>query len=158
MRQSARGFTLIEVAVTAAIIGLLATLAVPLVETTVRHDKEKDLRAALWQIRAALDAYKKAWDQGRVVQNIGDSGYPPSLITLVEGVEDQKDPSHRKIYFLRRIPRDPLNSDPNLTAEQTWGKRSYDSPADSPKAGADVFDVYPLETGKGSNGIPYRDW
>ncbi|MBI5919229.1 MAG: type II secretion system protein [Nitrosomonadales bacterium] len=152
------GFTLIEVAVTAMIIGMLAALAMPLAETTVRHSKEQELRTSLWQIRHALDAYKQAWDEGRILQKVGESGYPPSLAILVEGVEDQKDPTHRKLRFLRRIPRDPLNTDMSLAADETWGKRSYDSESTAPQAGADIFDIYPLETGKGSNGIPYRDW
>jgi general secretion pathway protein G len=156
MRQ--RGFTLIEIAITALIVGLLATLAMPLAESAIRRNKEQELRANLWQIRQALDAYKRAWDDGHILHKIGQSGYPPDLQTLVDGVEDQKDPSHRKIRFLRRIPRDPFNSDMTLAPEATWGKRCYDSEASDPKAGADVFDVYPLKTGKGSNGIPYRDW
>lgn len=158
MRQRLRGFTLIEVAITALIVGLLAALAMPLAETAIRHNKEQELRTSLWQIRQGLDAYKRAWDEGRILQKIGESGYPPNLQALVDGVEDQKDPTRRKIRFLRRIPRDPLNSDMTLAPDATWGKRCYDSDISAPKAGADVFDVYPLETGKGSNGIPYRDW
>lgn len=158
MHQRSRGFTLIEVAITALIVGLLATLAMPLAETAIRRTKEQELRTNLWQIRQGLDAYKRAWDEGRILQMSGESGYPPSLQALVDGVEDQKSPTRRKLRFLRRIPRDPLNPDMTLAPEATWGKRSYDSDAANPKAGQDIFDIYPLETGKGSNGIPYRDW
>lgn len=158
MRERLRGFTLIEVAITALIVGLLATLAMPLAESAIRRNKEQELRTSLWQIRQALDAYKRAWDEERILHKIGESGYPPNLQTLVDGVEDLKDTSHRKIRFLRRVPRDPLNPDMTLAPEATWGKRCYDSDAADPKAGADIFDVYPPEIGKGSNGIPYRDW
>jgi general secretion pathway protein G len=89
---------------------------------------------------------------------VGDSGYPKKLEDLAEGVEDQKNPKKEKIYILRRIPRDPLNADPTLSAAATWGKRSYASPPDDPKEGDDVFDVFSLAQGKGINGQPYRDW
>jgi general secretion pathway protein G len=158
MRQRLRGFTLIEVAITALIVGLLATLAMPLAESAIRRNKEHELRTNLWQIRQALDAYKRAWDEDRILRKPGESGYPPNLQILVGGIEDQKDPARRTIRFLRRIPRDPLNSDMTLAPEATWGKRCYESEASDPKTGTDIFDVYPLETSKGSNGIPYRDW
>lgn len=155
-----KGFTLIEVVVTAAIIALLATIAFPMVELTVQRNKEKELRTALWQIRGALDAYKKAWDEGHFFHKVGESGYPPSLQVLVDGVEDVKSPAtpKSKLYFLRRTMRDPFNKDLNIPAEQTWGKRSYTSSASDPKEGTEVFDVYSLTQGNGLNGVPYRDW
>jgi len=158
--QRAKGFTLIEVAVTAAIIALLASIAFPMAEVASQRSKERELRAALWQIREALDAYKQAWDEGHILHVVGESGYPPSLQTLVDGVADAKSPETAKprIYFLRRIPRDPFNDDREIPAEQTWGKRSYVSSAADPKEGKDVFDVYSLASGKGLNGVTYRDW
>lgn len=155
-----KGFTLIEVVITAAIIALLAAVAFPVSEMTARRNKEQELRVALWQIRGALDAYKKAVDEGHIVRNLGESGYPPSLQILVEGVEDAKNPEaiKPKMYFLRRLPPDPLSPEKNISPEKTWGRRSYDSSADHPKEGKDVFDVYSLASGTGLNGIPYRDW
>lgn len=156
----ARGFTLVEVVVTAAIIALLAAVAFPFAEMGAKRNKEQELRAALWQIRGALDAYKKAVDEGHILRKVGESGYPSSLQVLVEGVEDAKSPasSKPKIYFLRRIPVDPFYAGRDVSPDRTWGKRSYDSSADSPKEGNDVFDVYSLASGKGLNGVPYRDW
>jgi len=152
------GFTLVELVVTVAIVGLLASAALPLAELGNRRVHEQDLRMALRQVRDAIDAYKAAADAGRIASEPGRSGYPPSLSVLVDGVEDIRSPERHLIYFLRRIPRDPLFPDATAPAEQTWGYRSYDSPADSPVPGADVFDVYSLSRGRGINGVPYREW
>ena len=153
-----RGFTLIELVITVAIVGVLAGIAVPTMELTVKRNREQELRLVLREIRTAIDAYKQAYDAGRMIRIVGGSGYPPTLRMLVEGVPDALDPNERKIYFLRRIPRDPMSLDPNLAPEQTWGLRSYESEPDDPRAGADVFDVYSLDHGTGINGVPYREW
>ena len=154
----ARGFTLIELVITVAIVALLASVALPVTELAVQRTKEQDLRRTLRQIREAIDAYKQASDEGRIRKSVGDSGYPKKLEELVEGVDDQKNPKKEKIYFLRRLPRDPFSVDPTLSASATWGKRSYASPPDDPSEGDDVFDVYSLAPGKGINGQPYREW
>lgn len=154
-----RGFTLIELIITVAIIGLLATAVLPMTELAVQRTKEHELRAALREIRTGLDAYKRAVDEGRVVHSVIKSGYPASLKVLVEGEPDAGSPDGKgKIYFLRRIPRDPMAADPGEPDEATWGKRSYESSADLPAEGEDVFDVYSLSSGVGLNGIPYREW
>jgi general secretion pathway protein G len=152
------GFTLIEMVVTVAIVALLASVALPMVELTIQRDKEQELRAALRQIRGAIDAYKKAADEGRIAKNADESGYPKTLEVLEEGVEDIKQPDKPKIYLLRRIPRDPMANDPVAKAADTWGKRSYASPPEDPKEGDDVFDIYSRADSVGLNGIPYRQW
>jgi general secretion pathway protein G len=156
--MSRRGFTLIELVITVAIVALLASIALPVSELAVQRTKEQELRRTLRQVREAIDAYKQASDEGRIRKSIGDSGYPKKLEELAEGAEDQKNPKKDKIYFLRRIPRDPLATDPTLSAAATWGKRSYASPPDDPREGDDVFDVFSLAAGKGINGQPYREW
>jgi general secretion pathway protein G len=155
---AAWGFTLIELVITVAIVALLASVALPVSELAVQRTKEQELRRTLRQIREAIDLHKQASDEGRIRKSVGDSGYPKKLEELAEGVDDQKSPKKEKIYFLRRIPRDPLNADPTLSAAATWGKRSYASPPDDPRDGDDVFDVFSLAPGKGINGQPYRDW
>jgi general secretion pathway protein G len=154
----AAGFTLIELLVTVAIVALLASIAVPLAQVSVKRSHEQELRVALREIRGALDAYRQAVQDGRIL-NQQESGYPPSLQVLVEGVPDAGSPDRkRRIYFLRRIPRDPFASDANLIDAETWGQRSYASPPDAPQEGDDVFDVYSKMPGQGLNGIAYRDW
>jgi general secretion pathway protein G len=154
------GFTLIELAVTVAIVGVLSTMALPLAETTIKRSKEAELRTALRQIREGIDAYKRAGEppQARIRVRADASGYPPRLEDLVDGVEDITRPDLAKIHFLRRLPRDPFSATPELAAAETWGRRSYASPADNPQPGEDVFDVYSLAEGTGLNGIPYRQW
>ena len=145
------GFTLIELVLTVAILALLASIALPLAEVHVQRTKEQELRVALREIRIAIDAYKRASDDGVIARSIDRTGYPPKLEALVEGVEDQRKPDKPKIYFLRRLPRDPISG-------EAWGLRSYASPHDSPQAGLDVFDVFSPSEGKGLNGMPYREW
>jgi len=157
-KKQTPGFTLIEMAVTLAIVALLSTVALPMAELAIQRNKEQELRADLRIIRSAIDAYKQAWDEGRIATSMEKTGYPESLEILVEGVDDITSPEKHKIYFLRRIPRDPFSTDPTLTAAQTWGKRCYASSADDPQEGDDVYDVYTTAQGKDMRGIPYRDW
>jgi len=156
--KSSLGFTLIELVITVAIVGLLAGIAVPTVELAVQRNKEQELRLALREIRKAIDAYKQAYDEGSINRPVGESGYPPTLRVLVEGVPDAMNAEKPKMYFLRRIPRDPMLADRDISPEQTWGLRSYDSEPDSPEAGKDVFDVYSKSAAVALNGVPYRQW
>ena len=156
--RAGKGFTLIELLVTLAILALLGTLVLPVAEVTVQRRDEQELRRALREIRHGLDAFKKAGDEGRVGKAADASGYPQRLELLVEGVPDLRSAKQAKIYFLRRLPRDPFNTDPELPDAATWGKRSYASEADEPKEGDDVYDVYSTSERVGLNGIPYNKW
>jgi general secretion pathway protein G len=157
-RLAAAGFTLIELLVAATIVAVLASTALPLAELTVKRTNENELRASLREIRSAIDAYKQATDDGRIMRKADESGYPPNLEVLVAGVEDARSAKKLRITFLRRLPRDPMHADPKTPAADTWGKRSYDSPHDAPRDGKDVYDVHSLSARSAMNGTAYRLW
>ncbi len=159
-----RGFTFIELLITLALVGLVSMMTLPLYEMTATRAKEAELRQALRTIRAGLDAYKAATDAGTLPREAGDSGYPPSLATLTESLEMQgrREPSdslaaHRMV-ILRRLPRDPFNTDPELSDAETWNTRAYASTADDPQSGEDVFDVSSRSGRRALDGTPYSSW
>jgi general secretion pathway protein G len=151
------GFTIIELVVVLVVLSVLALSVLPVAELSVRRAKERELKVALVEIRQAIDAYKHAVDEKKIAPGGPASGYPQSLRVLVEGAAPADGSSGSSIYFLRRIPRDPF-APPSMAPQDTWGLRSYASPADRPVPGADVYDVYSMAVGAGLNGIPYRQW
>jgi len=152
------GFTLIELVVTLALIGLVALLALPVADLARTRQMESELRVALREIRTAIDAYKRAADAGVIAKGLTDTGYPPNLQILADGEVNTRDPKAGRLVFIRRIPRDPFATDGNLAAAQSWGRRAYGSPVDAPVEGSDVFDVYSRSTRLGMNGLAYNKW
>jgi general secretion pathway protein G len=156
--RAARGFTLIELCAALTILALLALGAVPMIKVEAQRSKERELRGTLFEIRQALDAYKRASDDGRIAKAADGTGYPPNLTVLAQGIDDVKTPGGPKMYFLRRVPRDPMAPPELVPNERTWGYRSYASRPEAPAPGKDVFDVFSLSTGVGLNGVEYRRW
>jgi len=153
-----RGFTLIELLVCLAMLGFLASLALPMAEMTVQREKERELKRALWEIRDALDAYRAAREAGAVLGPGDRPPYPATLQDLTQEVVDARaDRQGQTMRFLRRVPRDPF-AEPGLPAEQTWGLRGYQSDADNPQPGPEVYDVYSKSTAVGLNGVPLKQW
>ncbi len=153
-----RGFTYIEMLFAVAILGLLATAVMPYAHLATQRQNEVELKRSLREIRTAIDEYKKAVDEKRIIKKADQSAYPLNLLELVNGVVDATSAEKQKIFFLRRIPRDPMNTDKQIAAEQTWGLRSSSSPPDAPQEGEDVFDVFSLNQQEGLNGVPYNKW
>lgn len=152
------GFSLVELMFTLAVMAVLALIAVPMVQNTIQRQKEHALRNALHEIRTAIDAYKRASDDGSVIRREGESPYPKQLDDLVTGVPDQRSPSKRNLQFLRRIPRDPFALDESGSPADSWGKRASASSLEDPREGDDVFDVYSRSTKMGLNHLPLNQW
>ncbi len=141
--------TLVELIITVAIVGILATAALPVAKFTVKRQKERELRRDLWEMRDAIDRYKDAADRGAIQVKADTAGYPPDLQTLVDGVNVQD----KKVRFLRSIPVDPM------TNSTDWGMRSNQDDADADTwGGQDVFDVYTKSYGTALDGTKYNTW
>lgn len=144
-----KGITLIELVVAITIIGILMGAAVPLARISIKREKERDLRRALWEMRDAIDHYKDAADRGAFQIKLGSEGYPPDLETLVEGVDVQG----KKVRFLRRIPTDPM------TGGTDWQFHSVqDDPKSTSWGGQNVFDVTTKSQGLAMDGTHYNEW
>ena len=120
-QRASAGYTFVEIAIVTAIVGILASAALPLARVTMQRNREIELRRSLREIRTAIDKYKDAADQNLISPNDIDNdaeGYPPTLETLVDGVTPANDTTGRKLRFLRRIPYDPM------TRSTDWGLRS----------------------------------
>jgi general secretion pathway protein G len=143
------GLTLVELIITVAIVGILATAALPVARFQVKREKERELRRDLWEMRDAIDRYKDTSDRGGIQIKIDTLGYPPDLETLVDGVDVQD----KKVHFLRRIPVDPM------TGQADWGLRSnQDEPDSDSWGGQNVFDVHTKSYGTALDGSKYSTW
>lgn len=147
--RKSRGFTLIELIVATVILVILTGMAIPMARVTIKRQRERELRAALWEMRDAIDRYKDAADRGAFQIKVGSQGYPPDLDTLVKGI----DVNGKKLKFLRRIPVDPM------TGKTEWGMRSMQDDPDSDSwDGDNVFDVYSKSEDMALDDTKYKEW
>jgi general secretion pathway protein G len=144
-----RGFTLLELIIATTILLILSTMAVPMARLTIKREREKRLRADLWEMRDAIDRYKIDADRGAFQTKVDSQHYPPDLETLVKGVDVQG----KKVRYLRRLPIDPM------TGTTEWGLRSMQDDPDSDSwGGQNVFDVYTKSRDEALDGTKYKDW
>ena len=152
-RENQKGLTLVELIVAFTIMLVLTSMAVPLARSKVRAERERELRAALGEVRDAIDKYhdlNMVGYFGPVKE--GTDWYPETLEMLVEGVK-RNNAEGTKMKFLRRLPRDPF------TGKNEWGLRSdQDDPKSMSWGGQNVFDIYSKTTEKGSDGTAYSEW
>jgi general secretion pathway protein G len=152
-RGNQKGLTLVELIVAFTIMLILTSMAVPLARAKVRAERERELRAALDEVRDAIDKYhdlNMIGYFGPVKE--GTDWYPETLTILVDGVK-RNNADGTKMKFLRRIPRDPF------TGKNEWGMRSDQDDSKSMSwGGQNVFDIYSKSTDKGSDGTPYSEW
>lgn len=149
-----RGFTLIELLIVILIISVLAAVAVPMVEVTVKREKEIQLRRNLRIIRTAIDEYKEFVEEHKVKLDESTYNYPEEFEDLLKGVEYKDKKNNERIKkFLRRIPIDPM------TNSYEWGLRSYQDERDSDSwGGENVWDVYTKSERAALDGSKYKDW
>ena len=148
-RAGETGVTLIELIIVVAVISILSMAVLPVARFEVKRQKERELRRDLWEMRAAIDAYKDAADKGGIQTKADSNNYPPDLQTLVDGVDIQD----HKVRFLRAIPVDPM------TNSTDWGLRSnQDDPDSQSFGGQNVYDVYTKSQGTALDGTKYDTW
>lgn len=124
-----RGFSLLELIVVMAIIGILVVYAIPAYQDATLRAKESVLKEDLVRMRDSLEQY------------LTDKGlYPAALEDLVEE------------GYLREVPVDPITGEPDWQIEfAPWMMVDQGQPAG-------IWDVYSSADGEGLNGIPYAEW
>ncbi|MBI4842564.1 MAG: prepilin-type N-terminal cleavage/methylation domain-containing protein [candidate division NC10 bacterium] len=152
MAKDRRGRTLIELLVSIAVLGVLAGVALPLVQVTVTRTRELELRRALRKVREGIDQFKAEYDKARTNArdaradfkkrvSVDRTGYPRSLDELGEA------------KILRRIPRDPVSPDGR------WITRSFsDNPDSSLSDAKDVYDIRSASKAVALDGTTYDAW
>jgi len=126
--RAQRGFTLLELLIVVALIGILTTLIVPQFRKTPQKAKEAVLKEDLYVLRDVIDQYFA--DKGK---------YPDSLQALVDD------------GYLRKIPRDPITE-----SAESWQIETV--PAEEGEESGGVYDVHSGAPGAGLDGTSYSDW
>lgn len=129
-RRPAAGFTLIELIMVLAIIGILLAMAVPNYRTTIRASQEAVLRDDLFQLRSLINQY--TLDKQEAPQSLDD------LVTA---------------GYLHAIPVDPITH-----SASTWVTQSDDTIMSPDQTQSGIVDVHSGASGVGLDGTPYSSW
>lgn len=129
-RNKDAGFTLVELMIVMAIIGVLAVIAVPSYIAAIKHAKEAVLKEDLHILRAAIDSY--TMDKQKAPQSLDD--------LVQEG-------------YLKTIPEDPMTH-----STSTWVTDTSDSMHSLDETDPGVDDVHSGSDEPGSDGQPYNTW
>ena len=129
-RRTQSGFTLIELMIVMAIIGILITMAIPSFVGAVRHAREAALKEDLQTMRTAIDTYTMDKQKG-----------PQSLDDLVQD------------GYIRTIPEDPITR-----SKDTWVTDSSESMYSLDETEPGITDVHSGSTETGTDGQPYSSW
>jgi general secretion pathway protein G len=126
--KNVSGFTLMELVIVITVILILATLVVPVYQTTLRNAKEVTLKDTLFKLRDSIDKYTLDKEEA-----------PQSLEDLV------------KANYIREVPIDPI------TGQKDWEVEKEDQPIGrSGRRG--IKNVYSGAPGTASNGVAYKDF
>ena len=129
------GFTLIELIVVVAIIGILATIAVPAMKTYPQRARESALKEDLFTLRSTIDQFKA--DRGR---------YPNSLEELVS------------MGYIRSIPLDPVTRQKDWVTVPAEIDDQQDERDRDASGGQGIIDVHSGSDGTALDGTKYADW
>jgi general secretion pathway protein G len=131
-RRASRGFTLIEIIIVFALIGILVGLALPRYQHSRRRAQEAVLKEDIFQMRKLIDQYYS--DKGK---------YPATLRTLVEE------------NYLRTLPIDPMTGSAD-TWQEIKDQPSYDELVPGVEYG--IVDVHSGSQAKALDGTTYDTW
>jgi len=129
-RKHEAGFTLVELMIVMAIIGVLVVMAIPRYATAIRHAREAVLKEDLQTMRAAIDSY--TMDKQKAPQSLDD--------LVQEG-------------YLKEIPEDPFTH-----AKDTWNTDTSEAMYSIDQSEPGITDVHSGSQETGPDGQPYSSW
>ena len=129
-KRTRAGFTLIELMIVMAIIGIIVSMAVPLYQKSIIRSKESVLKQNLFTMRTVIDEY--TYDKQKA---------PQSLQDLVQQ------------GYLRAIPVDPMTG-----SDSTWQIVMEDAMNSTSQTEPGIYDVHSGSDGRSLEGTPYNEW